>query len=68
LSTVARHPPQCIVGQENLTKATVLIGLVDGESAAGTDAVGADAGWSAHPADKPSTAHNMNLRMMISCD
>lgn len=68
LSTVARHPPQCIVGQENLTKATVLIGLVDGESAAGTDAVGADAGWSAHPADKPSTAHNMNLRMVISCD
>lgn len=76
LSTVARHPPQCMVGQENLTKATVLIGLVDGEpdsraavvSAAGTDAVGADAGWSAHPADKPSTAHNMNLRMMISCD
>jgi len=41
-----------MVGQENLTKATVLIGLVDDESdsgaavvsAAGTDAVGADAG------------------------
>jgi|GEM_PF-2712447 len=74
--TVARHPAQCIAGQENLTRATELTAFAGGESetgtepepASGTAAVGADAGWSAHPADNPNTAHNMNLRMMISCD
>ena len=50
--TVARHPPQCISGQENLTRATELTAFAGGESdfgaepksVSGAAAVGADAG------------------------
>ena len=63
--TVARHPPQCMSGHENLTNATVFTALVVDESVSA--AVGTAACSPAHPADKTSAVHSMYLRMVCSC-
>jgi hypothetical protein len=56
--TVARHPPQVMASHVNFARVTVLPSTV-------ADAVGADAGCSAHPAAATNIRHNSCFRIVF---
>ena len=61
--TVARHPPQCIDGHENLTSAAAFAMVSEDPGADAAPPVGG----SAHPTAIPATRHSIDLRMIDSC-